>query len=323
MNFFYMYSATGEFKKVMIENYEEPFKPSAADEAKVRKEVEADMEKNKPPPTPPPPETEEDKKNKRKLQNMQNSSALAKQYGRGFTILEVQNMVGYVKDAVLKAKQRIDFALVYVAYANKKRDNAENMAKANKLKYTQMASKSKMNGSVGRGGSSAVLYDKEPDKIENLKLQAQAKELMEKVEPYLKEAEGFMNESMVIRYAGEVEAFTSFCKNAFNPQILSEEAINNQLETMRASTDPDLQYIDENTYKYYFYSSYTIASKITFVKENIAKIRKDVDDVLQKYDADVERITAVYTAVYTGKSKEEKDGSKDDSKDDSKEGDKN
>lgn len=303
MNFFYMYSATGEFKKVMIENYEEP---TAADEAKIRKDIEADMEKNKPPPPPSPPETEEDKKNKRKLQNMLNSSTLAKKYGRGFTVLEVQNMVGYVKEAVLKAKQRIDFALVYVAYANKKRDNAENMAQANKIKYTQMASKSKMNGSIGRGGgSSFALYDREPEKIENLKLQVQAKELMEKVEPFLREAEGFMNDSMVVRYSGEVEAFTSFCKNAFNPAILSDEEINNNLEKWRTSTDPDLQYIDENNYKYYFYNSYSIASKITFVKENIAKIRKDVDDVLQKYDSDIARITAVYTAVYVSKSDEE------------------
>ena len=303
-----MYSANGEFKKMIIENFQGASTTATADEEKMKKEIEADIEKNKPPP---PPETEEDKKNKRKLKNMQNSSELAKKYGRGFTILEAQSMVNYVKEAVLKAKMRIDFALNFVNIAIKKRLIAEVMSQSNKMKYTTMAQKSKMNSSVSRGGgggASAAVIDKEPDKVENLKLLTEAKALMEKVEPFLREAEVIMNDSIVVRYAGEVEAFTSFCRNAFNPPALSEEAINNQLEKFRTETDPDLQHIDESTYKYYYYSASSIANKIAFVKDNIVKIRKQVDDVSQKHDGDVARITEVYTATYEAKASSDDGG---------------
>lgn len=280
MSFFYMYSATGQLSKISIEEF--------ASEKK---------------------ESEEEKKRNAKTKNISTYMDLNNKYGRGYTILEVKNMISLVKDTIIKAKEKITPAVVRITSGKLKKILAENMAKSNKVKYDaakkkEAESKSTIVINKGRdsSGSSTISEARKAELIEkkkqeeklNIDILTEAKELFNSTEQDLKDTEMILADTLVSKSIDEVANFYDFCNQAFKPPQLTDDEIKKQLDKMYQDNDKDLPYIDENTYKYYYYSGIEVIENVMFVKKHLKSIKDDVQTFNNTFQSDIERIKGIY-----------------------------
>lgn len=285
MSFFYMYSATGQLDKILIEEFVDI---NGTGTGKSNKE------------------TEEEKKNNAKTRNIQAYTDLNNKYGRGYTILEVKNVVSMVKEAMAKARVRLTPAVKRIQVANVKKTLAENMAKSNKSKYDaeiakEKESKSKILVSNGRGSTgdeeakrAALLAEKKQSEEVNIKILLDAKIIYNSLEDDIRDTETLVSDMLVSRASDEVINFYNFCKEAFNPPELTADQIEKQKGKMYQGTDKNIQYIADDTYQYYYYNSKPVIDDVIYVKKNLKTMKEDITEFNKSFDDTLAWIKSVY-----------------------------
>lgn len=285
MSFFYMYSATGQLDKILIEGFVDINGTGTGKSTT---------------------ETEEDRKQKAKMKNLQAYTDLNNKYGRGYTILEVKNMISIVKDSMVKARERLTPIVPIIQSARSKKTLSENMAKSNKDKYDaeiekEKESKSMVLVSSGRGSSysssgsvEAIMAQKKKNEEINLQILDDAKKYYNSIEQEIKEIEIIVGDTLVSRASDEVVNFYNFCKEAFNPPELTEAQIEKQKDKMYQGTDKNIQYIADDTYQYYYYNSKPVIDDVLFVNKNLKSVREDINSFNKSFDDQIAYIKSVY-----------------------------